>query len=107
MEECAEAFAVGRELFAQRGYAATTLSELLDAMANSRSSFYAAFGSRQALFETVLDDYRARTARILEGIDARHSGLDALRNFLERTIVEPREADRGRGCLLVNAVTGS
>jgi len=98
------AFRVARDLFWRRGYVATSLGELLDAMGISRSSFYAAFGGKRALFEAVLDDYRARTADILARIDAREAGLDALGAFLARTIVEPTGEERRRGCLLVNSV---
>ncbi len=82
-------FAAARDLFWRRGYAAT---DLLDATAIARSSFYAAFGSKRALYEAVLDDYPARTTRILERIDGRERGLAALEAFLERTIVAPSDA---------------
>jgi AcrR family transcriptional regulator len=53
-------------LFWRKGYVATTLADLTDAMGINRPSFYAAFGSKEALFRKVLDRYFAGPSRYLE-----------------------------------------
>jgi AcrR family transcriptional regulator len=53
-------------MFWSRGYVATTLSDLTAAMGINRPSFYAAFGSKAALFRTVLDRYFVGPSRYLE-----------------------------------------
>jgi len=56
-----EALEQATHLFWEHGYKATALSQLKAAMGGiSASSFFAAFGSKEALFRAVLDRY-ART----------------------------------------------
>ena len=43
--------------FWQRGYAATTMPQLLAATGMGAGSFYAAFGNKAALFRRALDHY--------------------------------------------------
>ena len=67
-------------LFAERGFDAVTINELTRAMGVSPPSFYAAFGSKPALYERVLDRAAAdpflRDA--LEGQATLRAGLRAL-----------------------------
>jgi AcrR family transcriptional regulator len=46
-------------LFWERGYAGTSLTELLAAMNINAPSLYAAFGDKRALFEASVDHYQA------------------------------------------------
>jgi len=48
----------GRELFARRGYGATSLADLRDAARVHSGSFYHAFPTKQALLIAVLEHYR-------------------------------------------------
>ena len=75
-------------LFAERGYAGTSLEDVASASQVTRGAVYHHFASKQALFEAVLDLQEARaTARILAAAavpdpwDAAMLGLDA---FLAR-----------------------
>ena len=43
------------DLFAERGYTATSLAELLDGMGIGRSSIYAAYGDKRSLFVEALE----------------------------------------------------
>jgi len=45
------------ELFWRKGYEGTSLTDLTEAMGINRSSFYATFGSKEQLFQMVLDLY--------------------------------------------------
>lgn len=98
------AFAAASDLFWCQGYRATSLQDLLAATGMGRGSFYGAFHSKEALFEAVVDDYRRSFARILDDALARDPGLAALRTFLDRTLIQVPDAERRRGCLLVNSV---
>lgn len=82
-------------VFWRQGYQATSLPDLLGAMSLSRSSLYAAFGDKRALYLQCLDLYTARTLGLLAQTQAEHPPLAALRAFFERTLLQP-------GCLLVN-----
>lgn len=90
------------DLFWRKGYRATSLNDLLHATGMGKGSFYAAFGSKQALFECVLERYHAASASAT-GHHTR-KGLTALRNFLDVTMIKLAPAQRRRGCLLVNSV---
>lgn len=99
-----QAFAAASALFWRQGYRSTSLQDLLAATGMGRGSFYAAFQSKEALFEAVVDDYRRAFVGLLERILARRHGLGALRTFLDRTLIRIPDARRRRGCLLVNSV---
>ena len=51
------ALKAARGVFWRRGYNATSMSHLLDAMGMGAGSFYAAFDNKSRLFARVLDDY--------------------------------------------------
>ena len=46
----------------------------------------------------------SRSAATLARIRAEHSGLDAIRAFIDRTLIDVSDRARRRGCLLVNSV---
>ncbi|WP_024516299.1 TetR/AcrR family transcriptional regulator [Bradyrhizobium sp. Tv2a-2] len=48
------------ELFWQKGYEGTSLSDLTETMGITRPSLYAAFGNKEALFRTVLKRYETK-----------------------------------------------
>lgn len=70
------------ELFWAKGYEATQLSDLLAAMGINPPSFYAAFGSKQALFREALDLYLstvgARSMKALSGTGHVHDAIQAM-----------------------------
>lgn len=94
-------------LFWRKGYQATSLADLLAAMAISRSSFYAAFTDKRSLFIECLDLFSARTLDMLHQARAEMPPVDALQSFFERNFVGARGAGAVRGhwgCMLVNTL---
>ena len=91
-------------LFWRKGYQASSLSDLLEAMEISRSSFYATFGDKRSLYVECLDTFGKRTRDIV--IKARETlpPLEALRRFFEYTATEQRDQRPEWGCMLVNTV---
>lgn len=91
--------------FAERGYDGVTVAELTSAMGIRPPSFYAAFGSKAALFERVAGRYAggegAALAAELTGEDAG----DALRRLLARAAT--LYAESGQGCLVTEAARGT
>lgn len=81
-------------LFWQRGYAATSVRQLCEAMGIRPGSFYAAFESKEACFRRALDRYLAT-----QGLP-RAAGPAAIRLWLD-AITDP--ARTPKGCLLVNS----
>lgn len=91
-------------LFWAKGYQATSLQDLLDSLGISRSSLYAAFGDKRALFVDCLDVFAERTRQVLLDAGTDRPALDALQFFFERHLNGPGRGKAGLGCLLVNTV---
>lgn len=91
-------------LFWSKGYQAASLSDLVEAMGVSRSSFYAAYGDKRGLFMECLDLFATRTIAILTQARRTQPPVEALRTFFAHSLDHPRGGGRAWGCLLVNTV---
>jgi TetR/AcrR family transcriptional regulator, copper-responsive repressor len=91
------------ELFWDRGYAATSLDDLSQAMSMNRPSIYAAFGDKQALYRQALDHYRASVrAAIKEVFEGSRPLRQVLREFYERAIdLYLSGRTSARGCFMI------
>jgi len=98
-----QALHTASELFWRRGYNSTSLQQLLDAMNIGKSSFYAAFESKEALFVSVLSQYQEETQAVFSQVRSQNSGLAAIRAFLNETFVTVSDQLRWQGCLAVNS----
>lgn len=92
------------DCFWKRGYEATTVRDLADAMKIGGASLYNAYGDKRALFGRSLERYANRSMRErIARLEAGHRPREAIRAFLaeivERSLKDP---DR-KGCLLVNS----
>jgi AcrR family transcriptional regulator len=90
------------ELFCLRGYDGATLEELQRAMGNlSPPSFYAAFGSKDALFREAVSLYRASVAdRVGEALQAA-SARAAIEGMLRTAVDVFLSNETAPGCLIV------
>ena len=88
-------------LFWERGFESTSLEDLIEAMGISLSSFYATFGSKQALFYEAMDHYFVGPGSYFHAVMA--AGLDAratiVRAFEEAAIAFTSE-EFPRGCMV-------
>lgn len=91
-------------LFWRKGYQASSLTDLLEAMAIGRSSFYAAFTDKRSLYVECLDLFAKRTQDMVQRARAQQPPLDALQSFFEQTFFGSRSIRAEWGCLLVNTV---
>jgi len=90
-------------LFWGKGYNATSLDDLLRAMGIGRSSFYAAFRSKEAVFRDSILLYRKRMAEDLsDRLGRASSGMDFIRSVLEIPVSEAGGRLPANGCLIVN-----
>jgi AcrR family transcriptional regulator len=97
--------AAAKEVFWRRGYEATGLDDLERATRLSRSSVYAAFGSKRQLFEAAIAEYQETFIQSLLGrVEAPGAApADAQAFFAEIGFMFRGELG-DRGCLLINAI---
>lgn len=89
-------------VFWERGYADTSINQLVQATRLQPGSLYAAFESKEGLFLAVLDHYAAQSlARLREHLSAAADPLSGVRSFFDGLARADRAAAI-RGCLLVN-----
>jgi TetR/AcrR family transcriptional regulator, transcriptional repressor for nem operon len=91
------------KVFWAKGYEATSISDLVEAMQINKGSLYNAFGSKAALFTRSLLKYdlenRQAAMEQLESLDNPQLAIKALFD----SIIKESSADKERkGCLLVN-----
>lgn len=93
-------------LFWRKGYQATSLTDLLEAMGIGRSSFYAAFTDKRIFFIECMDLWADRTMQLLQTARAEMPPLEALQNFFEYNFlgVNGVGIKKNWGCMLVNTV---
>lgn len=98
-----EKLAVARELFWQKGYAATSLHDLVDAMKLNRSSIYNTYGNKHTLFIECLRSYtQLKLAEYRHASQTGSSPLQAVENTI-RNVVDTILAER-RTCLAIHTV---
>lgn len=91
------------EVFWERGYGQTSISDLVDATGLQPGSLYGAFGNKKGVFLEVLDYYNQS---FLEKITAPTNGpvLPLVRSLLDTIVSEAVSSRDQRGCLSVNAL---
>lgn len=91
------------ELFWDRGYEGTSMSDLVETLGVGRQSLYDTFGDKQALYLLALERYRTERSitpwHLLEE-KALRVGLRALLVAIVDCLVE---SPQGRTCMMVNA----
>ncbi len=90
-------------LFWLKGYEGTSLNDLTKTMGITPPSFYFAFGSKEALFKTVLERYFVKQGKITEAAfrkpTARAVATHLLRGYAD-VLTDPHHAP---GCLVINS----
>ncbi|GAA4795516.1 TetR/AcrR family transcriptional regulator [Actinomycetospora chlora] len=93
-----------RDAFWDRGYAATSMDDLLRASGLGKGSLYGAFGDKHRLFLRVLRDYDDANLRGLrERLESAPRGVDLVHEFVLGVAGDPTGAAARRGCLLANS----
>jgi TetR/AcrR family transcriptional regulator, transcriptional repressor for nem operon len=96
---------VATEVFWKRGFEATSIGDLVEALGIGRQSLYDTFGDKHALYLAALDRYRQRYGGSIRAmLDNELPVRRALRNALETVIANILEDPEGKTCMLVNAV---
>ncbi len=100
------ALVTAEALFHDKGYDAVGVAMLAGAIGINPPSFYAAFGSKAALFGRVMDRYMARGLRLDAFIEAGLGPADALRAYLTRAARLYAADPKAAGCLVFEAARG-
>lgn len=87
-----------RDLFWKRGWAGTSLKDLEAALHMKPGSFYAAFGSKDALFALAMEKYASDGRERLKTLAQVHGPIKALQRFPE--MVVENEAAPAKACML-------
>ncbi|MFG3255361.1 TetR/AcrR family transcriptional regulator [Streptomyces sp. NPDC048172] len=93
-----------RDEFWDKGYAATSLEDLLRVSGLGKGSLYGAFGDKHHLFLRVLRAYDdANLLALRERLESAARGADLVREFVLGPAADPTGAVARRGCLLANS----
>ncbi|NEA35411.1 TetR/AcrR family transcriptional regulator [Streptomyces sp. SID13031] len=107
----AQVLRAARDEFWQKGYAATSLDDLMKATGLGKGSLYGAFGDKHQLFLKVLSTYAHETADgVCESVGKGDRAIDILRSFFVPGPPDPVSEHDGpvatnRGCFLANSTT--
>lgn len=95
-----EALQQALEVFRRKGYAESSLADLLQATGLSKSSLYATFGNKHALFLRAFDRYREQRAQIvMRHLRQEPAGAGILAYF--RCLLAEGEAADSAPCMLL------
>lgn len=95
------------KVFWRQGYTATSMNDLYEAMGIKSPSLYAAFGSKEELYEEVLKHYEQCIAPLIWG-DAQNetSPKAAVAQWLESSAQVLTRSDLPRGCMVTLSAVG-
>ncbi|MDJ1644729.1 TetR/AcrR family transcriptional regulator [Streptomyces pakalii] len=93
-----------RDTFWDKGYAATSLDDLLQASGLGKGSLYGAFGDKHTLFLRALREYdNTNLLALRESLESAARGIDMVRDFVLGPAADPTGTVARRGCLLANS----
>lgn len=101
------ALAAATRLFWERGYEATSLNELTEAMGIRPGSLYAAFGDKKALFKEVVHAYTRSPVGAFVGVALREEATahHAFARILREAATIYPDPAHPAGCLTISAAT--
>lgn len=88
--------------FWEHGYEATSMADLLKVTGLSKSSLYAGFGDKHALFMATYDLYRSRRAENMTRLLAAHPAPHGIRAFFDEVIGTGTDSWQRFGCMTTN-----
>lgn len=95
-------------LFWRKGYTATSMSDLYEAMGIKSPSLYAAFGSKENLYDEVLQHYEQCVAPLIWGdMEQEPSPKRAVASWLEHSAEMLTRCDLPHGCMVTLSAVAS
>ncbi len=88
-------------VFWRKGYADTSIDDLVAETGVSRYGLYGTFGGKRRLYLAALDHYRdTLVTAFLDGLEAPEAGLAEVRNYFDNLIAVSETPDGRLGCLM-------
>lgn len=102
-----EVLARAAALFWAKGYEATSAEELTEAMGMGKGSLYNAFGSKQALFDKVMERFsNPAIAKLRKEIEGGAEPLAAIKAFF-RGMAGASDVEKRNGCFMGNTLASN
>jgi len=93
-------------LFWEKGYHATSMRNLQEAVDLRPGSIYAGFGSKEGLFKATLQHYASKSLAKLQSFSETHdSPLEALRAFVTSVVTVSKTQTPSNMCMLVKTIS--
>jgi len=91
-------------LFWEKGYEATSLSDLTDQLGIGKGSFYDTFGSKKQLFDNCLSAYRMKGYEALDSFLAKKTNpIEGIAYFLDKHTEMMFADTEAKGCFIANS----
>ena len=87
------------QLFWRHGYEGTSIADLTEALGITRASLYAAFGSKEALFQRVMDRYESRAGTYRHAAQQASALEDSIRLWMTGPVELHGDKRNPQGCL--------
>ena len=92
-------------LFWDRGFEATSVQDLVDAMGINRGSLYDTFGDKHSLFLEALEKYHAELmSRMLLSLNEKDAGLPEIKSFFSGIVERVKRGEAAIGCFAGNSL---
>jgi TetR/AcrR family transcriptional regulator, transcriptional repressor for nem operon len=93
------------QLFWEKGFEATSLSDLTSRMGIQRPSIYSTFGDKKGLFEAALRKYTSsHAAYVRANLQNSSSVKEAFRAFFENMVAKEYDKSPNWGCFCINSM---
>lgn len=92
------------EVFWKKGYEATSIQDLVNAMGIQRGSLYSTFGNKQQLFIKSLERYSVTVvSKLLDILESKPSAIESIKLFFAQLVEHLLNAGELRSCLVTNS----
>lgn len=95
------------DVFRRKGFEATSMTDITQAMGINRPSVYAAFGNKEALFALALERYVAGPIAYLKDVLEEKTSREVVRQMLMKSADLLTCLEKPTGCLVINSSISS
>ncbi|WP_246862864.1 TetR/AcrR family transcriptional regulator [Paenibacillus cellulosilyticus] len=93
-------------VFWAKGYEATSMPDLLQAMDLSRSSLYETFTDKETLYLEAIERYKSISQSKRALLQSAPSAKEGIRRYFDRQVSNALDEASPHGCLITNATVG-